>query len=156
MSDLVTAREELMAVAIGDLGTLLDRFEKLEPQLEASRMELLSTSTELAERFEAYSKRMDEITENAKLQAVKHIARRADEMARRTVDTQTRAMEEAARVVFRNEIGPTLQRVTLPLQEVVAMARKGARPWEGWLVHAATAVLSSAISWGMAAWLWLR
>ncbi|MDZ4280309.1 MAG: hypothetical protein U1C04_06015 [Hydrogenophaga sp.] len=156
MSDLVTAREELMAVAIGDLGTLLDRFEKLAPQLEASRMELLSTSTELAERVEAYSKRMDEITQNAKLQAVKHIARRADEMARGTVDTQTRAMEEAARVVFRNEIGPTLQRVTLPLQEVVAMARKGARPWEGWLLHAATAVLSSAISWGMAAWLWLR
>ncbi len=145
-----------MAVAIGDLGTLLDRFEKLAPQLEASRMELLSTSTELAERVEAYSKRMDEITQNAKLQAVKHIARRADEMARGTVDTQTRAMEEAARVVFRNEIGPTLQRVTLPLQEVVAMARKGARPWEGWLLHAATAVLSSAISWGMAAWLWLR
>ena len=156
MSALVTAREELMAVAIGDLGTLLDRFEKLAPQLEASRMELLSTSTELAERVEAYSKRMDEITENAKLQAVKQIARRADEMARRTVDTQTRAMEEAARVVFRNEIGPTLQRVTLPLQEVVAMARKGARPWEGWLLHAATAVLASAISWGMAAWLWLR
>lgn len=145
-----------MALAIGDLGTLLDRFEKLAPQLEASRMELLSTSTELAERVEAYSKRMDEITQNAKLQAVKHIARRADEMARGTVDTQTRAMEEAARVVFRNEIGPTLQRVTLPLQEVVAMARKGARPWEGWLLHAATAVLSSAISWGMAAWLWLR
>ena len=156
MSDLVTAREELMAVAIGDLGTLLDRFEKLAPQLEASRMELLSTSTELAEKVEVYSKRMDEITENAKLQAVKHIARRADEMARRTVDTQTRAMEEAARVVFRNEIGPTLQRVTLPLQEVVAMVRKGARPWEGWLLHAATAVLSSAISWGMATWLWLR
>lgn len=156
MSDLVTAREELMAVAIGDLGTLLDRFEKLAPQLEASRMGLLSTSTELAERVEAYSKRMDEITENAKLQAVKHIARRADEMARRTVDTQTRAMEEAARVVLRNEIGPTLQRVTLPLQEVVAMARKGARPWEGWLLHAATAVLASAISWAMAAWLWLR
>lgn len=119
-------------------------------------MGLLSTSTELAERVEAYSKRMDEITENAKLQAVKHIARRADEMARRTVDTQTRAMEEAARVVLRNEIGPTLQRVTLPLQEVVAMARKGARPWEGWLLHAATAVLASAISWAMAAWLWLR
>ncbi len=35
MSDLVTAREELMAVAIGDLGALLDRVEKLTPQLDA-------------------------------------------------------------------------------------------------------------------------
>jgi len=153
---LTTAREELMAVAIGQLGELLDRMDTLAPNLDASRMELLITSTDLTKKVEAYSKRMEEITENAKLQAVKHIARRADEMARGTVDTQTRAMEEAARVVFRNEIGPTLQRVTLPLQEVVAMARKGARPWEGWLLHAATAVLSSAISWGMAAWLWLR
>ena len=145
-----------MAVAIGDLGTLLDRFEKLAPQLEASRMELLSTSTELAERVEAYSKRMDEITQNAKLQAVKHIARRADEMARGTVDTQTRAMEEAARMVFRNEVGPALQRVTLPLQDVADLARKGARPREGWLLHAATAVLASASSLARAAWEWLR
>ena len=156
MSDLVTAREELMAVAIGQLGELLDRLDTLAPNLDASRMELLSTSTDLADKVEAYSKRMDEITENAKVQTVKHIARRADEMARGTVDTQTRAMEEAARVVFRNEIGPTLQRVTQPLQDVAALARKGASPWEGWLLHAATAVLSSAISWGMAAWLWLR
>ncbi|HMN94699.1 MAG TPA: hypothetical protein PKC60_15835 [Hydrogenophaga sp.] len=156
MSDLVTAREELMAVAIGDLGALLDRVETLAPQLDASRMELLRTSAELGEQVAAYSRRMDEITVNAKVQAVKHIARRADEMARGTVDTQTRAMEEAARAVFRNEVGPTLQRVTLPLQEVAAIARKSARPWEWWLLHTATAVLSSGISWAMAAWLWLR
>ena len=156
MPDLTTAREELMAVAIGQLGELLDRMDTLAPNLDASRMELLITSTDLAKKVEAYSKRMDEITENAKVQTVKHIARRADEMARGTVDTQTRAMEEAARVVFRNEVGPTLQRMTLPLQDVADLARKGARPWEGWLLHAATAVLSSAISWWMAAWLWLR
>jgi ABC-type transporter Mla subunit MlaD len=153
---LVTAREELMAVAIGQLGELLDRMDTLAPNLDASRMELQRTSADVAEKVVAFSKRMDEITENAKVQTVKHIARRADEMARGTVDTQTRAMEEAARVVFRNEVGPTLQRVTLPLQDVAALARKSARPWEGWLLHAATAVLSSAISWAMAAWLWLR
>jgi hypothetical protein len=113
-------------------------------------------SSELAEQVTAYEKRMADITENAKLQAVKHIARRADEMARGTVDTQTRAMEEAARVAFRNEVGPALQRVAVPLQYVADLARKGARPWEGWLLHAATGVLASAISWAMAAWLWLR
>ena len=134
MSDLVTVREELMAVAIGQLGELLDRMDSLAPNLDASRMELLKTSTDLSEKVEAYSKRMDEITESAKVQTVKHIARRADEMARGTVDTQTRAMEEAARVVFRHEVAPALQRVTLPLQDVADLARKGARPWEGWLV----------------------
>ena len=156
MPDLTTAREELMAVAIGQLGELLDRMDTLAPNLDASRMELLRTSADLADKVEAYSKRMDEITENAKVQTVKHIARRADEMARGTVDTQTRAMEEAARVVVRNEVSPALQRVALPLQNVAVLARKGARPWEGWLLHVATAVLASAISWAMAAWLWLR
>ena len=53
MLDLTTAREELMAVAIGDLWTLLDRVEKLAPQLDASRMELLKTSTDLADKVEA-------------------------------------------------------------------------------------------------------
>jgi ABC-type transporter Mla subunit MlaD len=156
VSDLVTVREELMAVAIGDLGTLLDRMDTLAPRLDASQLALRLVSSELAEQVTAYEKRMVDITENAKLQAVKHIARRSDEVARGTVETQTRAMEEAARMVFRNEVSPALQRVALPLQDVAALARKGARPWEGWLLHAATAVLASAISWAMAAWLWLR
>lgn len=156
MSDLVTAREELMAVAIGDLGALLDRLDTLAPRLDASQLALRLVSSELSEQVTVYEKRMADITENAKLQTVKHIARRADEVARVTVETQTRAMEEAARVVFRHEVGPALQRVALPLQDVAALARKGARPWESWLLHAATAVLASAISWGMAAWLWLR
>lgn len=156
MNDLVTAREELMAVAIGQLGELLDRMDTLAPKLDASQLALTLVSSELAEQIAAYETRMADITENAKLQAVKHIARRADEMARGTVEAQTQAMEEAARVVFRNEVGPALQRVTLPLQEVAALAHRGSRPWEWWLLHAATAVLSSAISWGIAAWLWLR
>lgn len=156
MTDLVTAREELMAVAIGQLGELLDRMDTLAPKLDASQLALMLASTELAEQVIAYETRMAGITENAKLKAVQYIALRADEMARGTMDAQTRAMEEAARTVFRNEVGPAVQRVTLPLQDVAALARKGAHPWEGWLLHAATAVLSSAISWAMAAWMWLR
>ncbi|PKO70435.1 MAG: hypothetical protein CVU22_01925 [Betaproteobacteria bacterium HGW-Betaproteobacteria-16] len=156
MTDLVTAREELMAVAIGQLGELLDRMDTLALKLDASQLALTLVSTELAEQVIAYETRMAGITENAKLKAVQYIALRADEMARGTMDAQTRAMEEAARTVFRNEVGPALQRVTVPLQHVADLARKGARAWEWWLLHAATAVLSSAISWAMAAWLWLR
>jgi ABC-type transporter Mla subunit MlaD len=156
VSDLTTAREALMAEAIGDLGKLLDRVETLVPTLEARQLELVQASADLAGQVNAYARRMEDITENMKSQAVKYMARRADELVRATVDTQTRAMEEAARTVFRSEVGPTLQRMVQPLQDVADMARRGARPWEWWLLHAATAVLSSALSWGMAAWLWLR
>lgn len=156
MSDLTTTREALMAEAIGDLGKLLDRVETLVPTLEARQLELVQASADLAGQVNAYATRMEEITENMKVTAVKYMARRADELVRATVDTQTRAMEEAARNVFRSEVGPALQRMVQPLQDVADLARRGARPWEWWLLHAATAVLSSALSWGMAAWLWLR
>ena len=156
MSDLTTTREALMAEAIGDLGKLLDRVETLGPTLEARHLELVRTSAHLAAQVNSYAIRMEETTETTKLQAVKYMARRADELVRVTVDTQTRAMEESARSVFRSEVGPALQRMVQPLQDVADMARRGARPWEWWLLHAATSVLSSAISWGMAAWLWLR
>lgn len=156
MSDLTTTREALMAEAIGDLGRLLDRLEGLSGQLEANRVEQERFSMDLAEKVETYAKRMEDITENAKAQSVRYMARRADEMARGMVDTQTRAMEEAARTAFSREITPALQRLALPLQQVADQARRAARPWERWLLHAATAVMASAISWGMAAWLWLR
>jgi hypothetical protein len=145
-----------MAEAIGELGKLLDRVEPLVTTLDASRLALNATGTELTKQVTAYETHMAVITENAKLLAVRHIARRTDEMTRGTVDTQIRAMEEAARTAFRNEVGPALQRVTLPLQDVAALAGRGARPWEWWLTHAATAVVSSAISLGLAAWLWHR
>ena len=156
MNDLTTTREALMAVAIGDLGKLLDRVEAIAPKLDASQLALTLASVDLADQVTAYETRMAGITENAKVQAVKYIARRADEMARGTVEAQTRAMEDAARMVFKSEVSPALQRVTLPLHQLAELARRGARPWEWWLAHAATAVVASAISWAMAAWLWLR
>ncbi len=96
------------------------------------------------------------ITENAKMQAVKHIARRTDEIARGSAEAQTRAMEEAARMLFRTEVGPALQRVAMPLQHLAELAHRGAHPWQHWLTHAATAAAASAVTWALAAWLWIR
>jgi hypothetical protein len=81
---------------------------------------------------------------------------KTDEMARSSLDAQTRAMEEAARMLFRTEVGPALQRVAVPLQHLADLAHRGARPWEHWLTHAATAVAASALTWMLAAWLWAR
>jgi len=99
---------------------------------------------------------MADITENAKTQAVKHIARRTDEIARLSAQAQTRAMEEAARSLFRTEVGPALQRVAIPLQHLADLAHRGAHPWQHWLTHAATAFVASGVTWATAAWLWAR
>lgn len=148
-----TAREALIVEAIGEVAALIDRLEALAPALDASRHALVQAGEKFAGHVVAFEARMAGISENAKVQAVRYIARRTDEMARSSVDTQTRAMEEAARALLRNELGPSLQRLTVPLRD---LADASARPFERWLTHAATAVVASALTCAVAAWLWTR
>ena len=156
MSSTGSAREALIAEALGEVAALLDRVEAVGPALEGSRLALIHASTELAGQVTAFESRMAGITENAKTQAVKHIARRTDEITRVSAEAQTRAMEEAARMLFRTEVGPALQRVAMPLQHLADLAHRGAHPWQHWLTHVATAAAASAVTWALAAWLWAR
>jgi hypothetical protein len=91
-----TAREAFIVETLGEVAALLDRVDAVVPALDASRLSLINASTELAGQVTAFESRMAGITENAKVQAVKHIARRTDEMARSSLDAQTRAMVRAA------------------------------------------------------------
>ena len=156
MNGTSSAREALIAETLGEMAALIDRVEAVAPALDASRLALINASTELAGQVTAFESRMAGITENAKSQAVKHIARRTDEIARVSAEAQTRAMEEAARMLFRTEVGPALQRVAMPLQHLAELAHRGAHPWQHWLTHVATAVVASGVTWAMAAWLWAR
>lgn len=156
MNNLSSAREAFIVEALGEVAVLLDRVEAVARTLDASRLALINANTELAGQVTAFERRMAGITENAKVQAVKHIARRTDEIARGAVETQIRVMEESARMLFRTEVGPALQRVAMPLQHLAELAHRGARPWQHWLTHAATAVVASALTWALAAWLWSR
>ena len=156
MNGTSSAREALIAETLGEMAALLDRVEAVAPALDASRLALINASTELAGQVTAFESRMAGITENAKMQAVKHIARRTDEITRVSAEAQTRAMEEAARMLFRTEVGPALQRVAMPLQHLADLAHRGAHPWQHWLTHAATAAAASAVTWALAAWLWVR
>lgn len=156
MNGTSSAREALIAEALGEVAALLDRVESVGPALDGSRLALIHASTELASQVTAFESRMAGITENAKVQAVKHIARRTEEIARGSAEAQTRAMEEAARMLFRTEVGPALQRVAVPLQHLADLAHRGDHPWQHWLTHAATAVVASGLTWVLAAWLWAR
>lgn len=156
MNGTSSAREALIAETLGEMAALLDRVEAVAPALDASRLALINASTELAGLVTAFESRMAGITENAKTQAVKHIARRTDEITRVSAEAQTRAMEEAARMLFRTEVGPALQHVAMPLQHLADLAQRGAHPWQHWLTHAATAAAASAVTWALAAWLWAR
>lgn len=115
--------------------------------MDAARQALVQAGAALASQVVAFENRMATITENANVRAVRPIVRGSDEVARGALDAQTRAMEEAARTLFRTEIGPTLQRLVMPLQR---LAERGARPGERWLAHAATAAVASALASALA------
>ena len=133
------------------LSRLLDRVEALQPAMTEARQALVEVQARLADRLDAMEDRMVAITERVKVQAVKHILVRTDEAARRSVDTQTRAMAEAAQTLFKAEIDPALRRLAMPLQRLV---QKVDRPWEQWLTHAATAAVASVATWALAAYPW--
>jgi hypothetical protein len=151
-----TAREALLVEMIGEMATLLERLEAVAPLLETNRLALIRAGDELANQVTTVEGRMNRVADNAKVHAIKHIARRTDEMARTSMEAQTRAMEAAARTLFSSELGPALQRVALPVQGLAVLAHRAARPWDRWLTHAATALLAAGLSWGLAAWVWAR
>ena len=153
MSHPGTAREALIAEAIGDLAQLLDRAEALYPTMLETTQALIEAHAHLADQLAAFDAHVIALAEKAKVQVVKHILVRTDEAARRSVEVQTRAMAEAAQTLFQAEIDPALRRLAMPLQHLV---QRLDRPWERWLTHAATAAVASALTWAVAAWLWAR
>ena len=147
-----TAREVLMIEALGDMASLMDRVEALVPALEKTRLALVKANTELAARAAAFESRTAAVTENAKTVAVEHITRRTSEIAQRSNLDQAQAMKEAARDLFNTEFGATLTGLVMSLRPLM---KRIDQPWQSWLVHCATAAVSSALS-GLVVWLWLH
>jgi hypothetical protein len=151
VSQPTTTREALIAEALGDMLRLVDRIEALAPTMDDARQSLVDASADLARQAETFERRMHALTEGAKAETVRHIVRRTEAMTRESLDTQTRAMAEAAQKLFASEIHPALQRLALPLQR---LATQLDRPWRPWLTHAATAVASSALTTALVLAFW--
>ena len=143
MNRPTTAREALIAEALGDVAHLVDRVEALALAMDEACRALDQASAGLARQSEVFERRMSALAENAQTQAVRHIARRTDALTRESMDTQSRAMADAARALFAAEIHPALQHLALPLRQMVARLD---RPWLTWLSHAATAVVASLLT----------
>lgn len=151
VGDLTTAREALVAEALGEVARVAERLEAVVLAVDASCEALTQASANLSVQLTSFETRMTAIAENAKGVAIRHIAQRTDELARSSGEAQVRAMQSAAMTLFRDELRPALQRLAGSLQEQPRLAR-----FESWLTHAAVAILASALSWVMAAWLWAR
>jgi hypothetical protein len=144
-----TTREALIVEALGEAAKLIRQVEALAPTMDRSRQALADAHSGLAGQLAAFEAQVLALTEKAKVQAVKHILARTDEATRRSIELQSRAMADAARVAFCADLGATMQRLQ-SLHE-----RPGHR-WEHWLTHAAAAATASAATWTLTITLWAR
>jgi len=149
MNRPTTAREALIVEALGEVARLLERVESLQSSMDAGRRALVRENAALGERLNAFATAMSSITQQAKVKAVEYMVQRTNDATRQSIDAQTRAMNEAARLAFTEQLNPTLARLTVSLQQLVQRAD---RPWDVWLTHAATAVSSAALTWFVASW----
>lgn len=139
-----TAREALIVEALGDVARMLDRVESLSSSMEEGRLALANANAELRDRLKAFEAGMASLTQQAKARVIEHIVQRTGEAASVAIETQARAMNAAARLAFSAEVDSNLARLTATLQQVI---RRVDRPWDLWLTHAATAAVSTAITW---------
>ncbi len=150
MNDLTTAREALLAEALGQVGALLDRLEGLELSLNTSRDAIVQASDAAAAELKAFHTGMSAVSKQVQAVAVRHIARRTEELARRTSEAQVRAMKSAALDLFSEELQPVLNGLARSIQQLQPYPTR----LERLLTHAAVAALSSALGWVAATVLW--
>ncbi|MBY0468525.1 MAG: hypothetical protein K2Q07_06065 [Burkholderiaceae bacterium] len=149
MNEPMGAREALLIEAIGEMVNLIDSVDRLTPELREASGELGRASEGLRGSLAAFETQVLALCEKAKVQAVKHILARTDEAARLSIEQQSRAMADAARVAFGADLGATLQRLQ-------SLQNRQERRWEPWLTHAAAAATASAATWTLAITLWPR
>jgi hypothetical protein len=153
MNGPTTAREALIAEALGEVALLLDRVEALTSSMEVGRMALANARAELSAGLNAFETRMESVTDQAQTRAIEHIVRRTGEATRLSIEVQTRAMSEAARQAFTAQLDSTLARLASSVQHLI---QRVDRPWELWLTHVATAVASAILTWFVASLLAFR
>lgn len=141
MSSAGSAREALIAEALGELGVLLDRIDAVRPAIEEA-------CQELSQQMATAEERVARTTENVAAAAKQRVERRVDELAARTAAAHTRAMAVAARTIFRAELGTALQQLALAIDQRAKQANRQPSQW--W--HALTAVVTAAATWAVAAY----
>lgn len=147
MTRATTTREALIAEAVGETGRLLQQLEVLAPKLNEVCQAVLQADLQLHDTLAGFEPRMAAIAENAKRRTVYHLAAQVEESTQRSIEQQTRAMAEAARVAFGAELGATLQRLQAALQR---LSEQPQRHWACWLTHLATGAAASATTWVLA------
>ncbi len=145
-----TAREALIAEIIGDLWRLVDRIDPLLAAMEEATDRLANAKADFDAGSSKFQGQVEVFTERAKGSIVQHVHHRTAEIAAQSNEAQVQAMRKSARLIFDDEVGPTLRRLTEALRRMVDASQ---RPWDVWLTHSATAIVSAISVWGVTVFL---
>lgn len=144
MNDPVSAREALLIEAIGEAAHLIESIRELTELVQQVGREFSHADTGLRDSLTTFESRVAAVTEYAKKQTSRYIAVQTDEATRRSIDQQSRAMADAARVAFGAQLGALMQRLQAMLQSQIESRRSR---WVTGLTYLATAAASSAATW---------
>jgi hypothetical protein len=134
-------REVLLAEALGDFVKVLDRIDAVKPTLEKSCGDLKFTADRLLGDIEPFQKRIVGMALEIQDRTLGHITERADFVVRNTTAEQIAAMQASARRIFKDEVGPSLDRVAGELREANLREQPA---WKAWLTHVAAAVSAAS------------
>lgn len=151
-----TAKEALIAEALGEVAKLIDRVEAVAPVMNSSRQALVQVSETLVHQACAFDNRMSALTQKTVDVASTHIVRRANEVTAKTLDTQILAMQSAAREMFNKEFHPVVNQVLAQLAHLARLAQPRKYPWVPWLTHGAAFVSGAALTWLVVVAIWVR
>lgn len=144
MNAPATAREALVAEAIGEAAQLLDRVEQLLPAIENTRLALTNADAALVVRIDALEKRMASIVATTTTETVEHLSLQARLMAVRSVESQRVAMADVARRLFGEQVEPAMARLAASLDRRAGLLGGKGRHW---LRYIATALAASMATW---------
>jgi transposase len=142
MSDLTTGREALLAELIGEVAVLLRHVDTVAPAINAACASTVQAAAALQQETETAQRRLANLSEAAKIAAVKHVARHVNQASERAVEIQSHAMRSIAHEVFRTELEGALQQVTRFLNDQAAFRASESQ----WWALAATALAAARIS----------
>lgn len=144
MSEPSTRREAMLLETFSEAARLIGSVEALAARLEQVLEAIDDANARLLDALATFEARMNAVTQQAKTQTVKHLAAYTQEAARRSVEQNSKAMADAARVAFGAQVGGAVERLQATLRSLSEAKR---RRWEPWLAHAATATASAVATW---------
>src|SRR6218665_3319458 len=156
MNGMSNAKEALIAEVLGDMASLIERIEKLGPDMEVSRRELLKASNHLAFQMSGFEGRIAKLSENAVDLCVSQINQKASGVCANTQNTQIAAMQSAAREMFNKEFLPVVNRVVSQLEQLARLFQPDRNPWLPWLTHGGAFVTGAALTWLVVVMIWVR